>query len=612
MGVTEATRVKGVVAIRRRRIWQRALAGFAIGIVIGLVLCAGVAGAALVAWDAGYQGRVLPGVSVGGVDLSGLDREQASATLGAAFAHYGEGQVVVHTAAGDVTVLYSDFGRRPDVAAMVDAALAAGRTGSPAERALSEVRLAHDWLQLEPRIVLDEATLTAAIERGVARFERPPVDSSVTMGDDTIVTTAAQAGRTFDDAEAVAAALDVVRRLDAPRETVVTAAMTEIPPRLGDDQALAAKVAAERMISAVVVSYGKKQWVIRAATVRTWVHLEVRADGSAWPVVDQTAIPASLTEVAKAVSLAPVSAGYLKTGGGKVIGVVAATDGRTLDETATVTAIARAIAERGNGADAQPVEIVVAKVPPKVTTAEAEKRGSQMVMLGSWKTWFPVSERNFHGANIWLPAKFINGTVLMPGQTFEWWRAVGPVTTARGFGLGGFIAGDHTEPTGAMGGGMCSSSTTLFNAALRAGLQMGERSNHRYYINRYPLGLDATVSGGGQTITFTNDMEHPIVIRSYRYTASGKGWVRYEIWGVPDGRKVTIGKSIVTSRQHATTKTVRVSSLPTGVRRQTEYPSDGMNVAVTRVVRDRNGALFHRETYRSHYTLWTGRIEVGA
>ena len=41
---------------------------------------------------------------------------------------------------------------------------------------------------------------------------------------------------------------------------------------------------------------------------------------------------------------------------------------------------------------------------------------------------------------------------------------------------------------------MCSSSTTLFNAALRAGLQMGARSNHKYYINRYPLGLDATVS----------------------------------------------------------------------------------------------------------------------
>ena len=136
-----------------------------------------------------------------------------------------------------------------------------------------------------------------------------------------------------------------------------------------------------------------------------------------------------------------------------------------------------------------------------------------MQVLGTWKTWFPVNDHNFFGANIWIPARIIDGTVLRPGQKFEWWSAVGPVTPSRGFGPGGFIAGNHTEPTGALGGGMCSSSTTLFNAALRAGLQMGARSNHKYYIYRYPLGLDATVSktrgGGSQTMSFTNDMKHP-------------------------------------------------------------------------------------------------------
>jgi vancomycin resistance protein YoaR len=610
MAVTQATRTERVATGRRPRVWPRAIAGFLAGIIIGSVLCAGIAGAGLVAWDARYEGRVLPGISVGGVNLSGLDRDEAGAALAAAFEDYGDGRVVVRTSAGDVTVPYADFARRPDVDAMVDSALAAGRSGSPAERALAQIQLARTGLDLEPRMVLDETALTEAVERGVARLERPAIDSTVTMRDGAVQTTPAQVGRTFAAAEAATAALDVVRRLDAPSEVVVTAAMTELQPTLGDDQALAVKSAAERMVADVVVTYGKKTWTIKASTVRTWLRLEQRADGLAWPVVDTTTIPASLKSVTKAVSLAPVSAGYLKTKSGKVIGVVAAADGRRLDEAATVAAIADAITERARGATAQPVKAVVAKVPPKITTAEAQKRGSLMVMLGSWKTWFPVSERNFYGANIWLPAKFIDGTVLMPGQTFEWWRAVGPVTRARGFGLGGFIAGDHTEPTGAMGGGMCSSSTTLFNAALRAGLQMGERSNHRYWINRYPLGLDATVSDS-QTMSFTNDKATPIVIRTHRYTASGKGWVRYEIWGVPDGRKVTIGKAIVTNRQHATTKTVKVSSLPTGVRKQTEYPSDGMNVSVTRVVRDRNGAVIHRETYRSQYTLWNGRIEVG-
>ena len=199
-------------------------------------------------------------------------------------------------------------------------------------------------------------------------------------------------------------------------------------------------------------------------------------------------------------------------------------------------------------------------------------------------------------------------------RRFEWWRAIGPVTTSRGFGMGGFIAGDHTDPTGALGGGMCSSSTTLFNAALRAGLQMGARDNHRYYINRYPLGLDATVSQDprrrrADDVTFTNDMKHPVVIRTFRYRSGGRGWVRYEIWGIPDGRKVTLGKPSVSNVRKATTQTVYVTDLKKGRREQIEYPANGMDVAVTRVVRDRNGQVIHRETYTSAYTLveWTDR-----
>ena len=175
-----------------------------------------------------------------------------------------------------------------------------------------------------------------------------------------------------------------------------------------------------------------------------------------------------------------------------------------------------------------------------------------MSLLGSWQTWFPISERNYFGANIWVPAQLINGTVLKPGQSFDWWDAIWPVTPARGFGPGGFISSDHTEPTGALGGGMCSSSTTLFNAAMRAGLDINARSNHKYYIDRYPLGLDATVSitgGGRQTMSFRNDTKGIIFIRGSRIRSGNVGWVRYEIWGIPDGRTVSISSPSVSNVQ---------------------------------------------------------------
>ena len=251
---------------------------------------------------------------------------------------------------------------------------------------------------------------------------------------------------------------------------------------------------------------------------------------------------------------------------------------------------------------------------PKLATSEAARKAPVMSLLGSWQTWFPISERNYFGANIWVPAQLINGTVLKPGQSFDWWDAIWPVTPARGFGPGGFISSDHTEPTGALGGGMCSSSTTLFNAAMRAGLQINARSNHKYYIDRYPLGLDATVSitgGGRQTMSFRNDTKGIIFIRGSRIRSGNIGWVRYEIWGIPDGRTVSISNPSVSNRSRATTKTVYVDDLPKGTREQVEYPSDGMTVSVSRVVKDGKGRVLHRNTWTSRYVLWNGIIHVG-
>ena len=183
----------------RTRSRRRSFAAFAAAFLIGISVCLGLAGAALYVWDAGYEGRVLAGVQVGGVDLSGLDREEASAKLLAAFGDHEEGAVTVPTAAGDVTVPYADF-RRPDVAGMVDAALAAGRTGSPPERALGEIRLAMSGQTIEPRRTVDDSAFAAAVERAVAQIPTPSLDPGVTTDDADTPVTPSESGRTLDAA----------------------------------------------------------------------------------------------------------------------------------------------------------------------------------------------------------------------------------------------------------------------------------------------------------------------------------------------------------------------------------------------------------------------------
>ncbi|MER3418939.1 MAG: hypothetical protein C4343_07640, partial [Chloroflexota bacterium] len=249
---------------------------------------------------------------------------------------------------------------------------------------------------------------------------------------------------------------------------------------------------------------------------------------------------------------------------------------------------------------------------PSLTTEEAEKVAPQMTKISQWTTYFELSERNGFGANIWIPANDIDGQVVGPGQTFDFWKALGPITYARGYRDGGAIINGKTEPTGALAGGICSTSTTLFNAALRAGFKMGARRNHYYYISRYPLGLDATVfqsaSGSVQTMSWTNDTPYPVLIRGYTGRSGGRGYVRFELWSVPNDRTVTFTKPIVKNVQKATDTVEYTDTLPAGVRKRVEYPVDGMDVWVTRIVRDGSGAIIHQETYYSHYTRITGVV----
>jgi vancomycin resistance protein YoaR len=594
---------------RRRRVVLGALA-----LVAFLALVAGAAAASLLVWDRQYEGRILPGVRVGTTDLSGLDRSAAVAAIEAAYP-YADGRIVLRTPDGDRAIPFSAIGRRVEVDDLVDRAMASGRAASGPERLTAEVRQALDGTGLQASAVFAEAALAAAVRGAVEPLARQPVDATISMGPAGPVVTASREGRAVDPASVVAAATTAVRDAGAAGDVVVNVPATVIPPSRSDTAVDTARVRAVRIVRDVTVAFGDKAWKIKADTVRRWVSFAANPDGSVAPVIDPTHIAETLKKPVKFVLRPAIAAAYLRNRAGRIVGVVASKDGRALDVDATVARIVGELERRSGGAPGNRVGVAISGLAPALTTNVAARHAPVMKNLGGWTTYFPISERNFFGANIWRPAQLINGTVLMPGQRFDWWDAIWPVSTARGFGPGGVIRSDHTDPTGALGGGMCSSSTTLFNAAMRAGLQMGARSNHKYYINRYPLGLDATVSimgGGRQTMTFTNDMKTPVVIRAFRIRNGSSGYVRYQIWGVPDGRRVSLSRPSVSNVRVATTNTARVSTLPRGVRRQTEYPSNGMDVSVSRVVRNASGRVVHADTWRSRYVLWNGRIEVGA
>ena len=300
-----------------------------------------------------------------------------------------------------------------------------------------------------------------------------------------------RAGRGLPREELAQALLERLVDPAAPDTLELAFDAVAIEPFVTDAEAAAASAIAEQMARDVVLTHGKETWTIPAATVRSWITFSPTAEGDVRPLVAPTAPTAALAGLAKKIDRAPKDATFLVGRGSAVVGVVAATNGRAVDVAASALLVAQAVVQRGTATPTEtpePVALAMAVVPPSLTTEEAKAAAPLMQRLSSWTTKFHRYEANGFGRNISIPTSDINGYVVQPGAIFDFWVALGPVTYARGYRDGGAILNGRTEPTGALAGGICSCSTTLFNAAARAGLEILERANHYYYIAPLPDG----------------------------------------------------------------------------------------------------------------------------
>ena len=574
---------------------------FSLGFLLGIVLVLG----AVVVVGTTLAGRILPGVSIGGVDVGGLRPDEARAALAAAFGGLETGETVVTSVRGTVTIKVADVGRTVDIEGMLGEAATLGRSGSRLDEVLAALRLSREPIGLPLRLSYDATRLTALLAAFEDRTYLRALDARVIVSASGFTVVPSVPGVRVDTAD-VAAALDAALRSPRVPPRSIAATSAPVPPRTGDRDARRALAAAERIATDLKLVRGDRRWKVKAARIRSWITFSGVGSGYG-PTVDPSGVPAALKKVRKDVARKPREAEFLRTRGGAVFGVRASSAGRALDVEATTADVLATLATRAAGlGGTEPVTVTTMKVAPEFTTDEATRKAPLVVRLGAWTTRYQVSAHNGFAANITIPARKLDGVVVRPGATFDFWRALGEVSFRTGYRLGGAIVGGHTVEGRALAGGICAASTTLFNAAARGGLEIVTRAPHWYYIPRYPLGLDATVSDA-QTMRFRNDTKHPVLITA----SASPGVVRFEIWSVPDGRTVSWSKPRVTNVVKGYDTTRATSSLPRGQRERIEWPVDGKDVSITRTVRDADGRVVHRDTFVSHYHRMIGITLVG-
>ena len=183
-------------------------------------------------------------------------------------------------------------------------------------------------------------------------------------------------------------------------------------------------------------------------------------------------------------------------------------------------------------------------------------------ILGSFETSYKTSGSN-RSANVANGCRLVNGTLLRPGEEFSMYDHIKPFSEENGYKMAGSYMNGMVVDS--LGGGICQVSTTLYNAVLRAELEVTERNNHSMIVNYVPASADAAISeSAGKDFRFVNNTEYPIYIEGY--TTDDKKIV-FNIYGKetrPDNRVVEYKSEVLETTPALTENIIPSASYPVG------------------------------------------------
>lgn len=245
--------------------------------------------------------------------------------------------------------------------------------------------------------------------------------------------------------------------------------------------------------------------------------------GEMKPLLDAEKLAEPLTSATTGLGSEATDASF-KFVGGKVE-IVPGKAGVGLDPQRMSLTLIPALTKTG---DERFITVETTAVQPSFTTDDARKLGIKERM-GSFTTKYPYAE--YRNINQGQAAKNLNGTVLKPGETFSFNKTVGERTVANGFVSGIVINGGVFREE--LGGGVSQTVTTAYNAGFFAGLEDVEHHPHAFYIDRYPIGREATVYYGNLDLRFKNPYKTGVLIRAWiDPSAPGRdGAMHVEMWG---------------------------------------------------------------------------------
>ena len=564
----------------RRAILLLAAAVVAAGVVLGLVF-------------AGSPTKIAGGVRIDGIDVGGLEAKDARALLERRAGALA-GRPIVFVAAGHrFPVRPNELGVESDWKAAVDAAQRQGDGFGPL-RGFKRLDVDFFGADVTPPTTVLNGSLQYELNQIAKTVDRLPVDAAVVRRGLAIVVEPARTGLRIDRAAAAQLIVEELSSLDRTSAPVPLPLRT-IQPHVRVRALTAVAAQARLALSAPVqLQLGPTRWLVRPKRLAQL--LELPSGGHTALRIGGPAADRWLKQLGSRVEAPPHDATWAVSG--PHVRLVPAKPGLQLDVVASVQAVLRAALRHR----VRVAQLVVEEEPAKLTTAQAEKMGIN-ALVSDYTTIYGGIPNRIH--NVELVAHLVDDKLIAPGETFSFNKTTGDRNAAKGFLEAPVIV--NGEVTTGLGGGVCQVSTTVFNAAFEAGLQITDRTNHALYISHYPQGRDATVDYPDVDLKFVNDTDHWLLLRTFVNPSS----LTVSLYGTPTGRKVVSTTSPLVTRGKAPIKKTIDPTLKPGEKVIDDPGEPALSTSVTRDVYAADGKLLYHNVWYSSYRSSPELLRVG-
>ncbi len=568
-----------------------------------------------------YEGKIYPGVSAWGVDLSGQTPAAAAAALTGAFTYPSQPAFIFRDGDPHSTRAWAatpaQLGLRYDLGATVGSAYDIGRSGNLVADAFEMVRAWYSGRQVSPVVVYDETQPAAFLANIAPEVFRPVVEATLKAEGINISTTPGAIGRQLD---VLATAATVRPALLGLRGADITLIYIETPPLVLDASAqAAAALSIVRQPLTLSITEPREgdigPWTLDEATLGSMLEVRRVPDGdnaAHFEVgLNGNALRAYLQPLGDPLEQTAYNARFIfNTDSSQLERIEDSRTGRHLDVDATIAAINEALA-----AGTHAVPLVFTITPPAVADdATAASLGITQLVSEQSTYFFGSSAERIR--NIEVAGARFHGLLVPPNSDFSFVEHLGDVSLDTGFAEALIIFGGRTIR--GVGGGVCQVSTTIFRAAYFGGFPIVERYSHAYRVGYYERGdtwkgpgLDATVYAPLVDFKFTNDTPSWLLMEVYVNKAASR--ITWKFYSTSDGRTTTVSPANVQNVVPAPEpKYEEDPTLASGVIKQVDFAADGADVSVTRVV-IRDGAQINsgEGPLTTHYQPWRAIFNYG-